>query len=214
MMIKSILTTLAMTAIILSANYVKAEFGRIDELRLANNMYSAQRAWRVGDLLTVEITESTSSTKKESFKTEKEAKADAEAPIFGANPAALHHWLSSTLNKHLDIPSYKISAASSFDGQGAASSSESLITTFAVRVVDVLENGVLVVRGQRKLLMKQDDVSMVLTGLVRVRDISASNTIDSTKIADAHIYYENGGEVSRGTRPNWFWRFFQMVNPF
>lgn len=196
------------------AHPLNAEFGKIDELRLAKNMYSAQRAWEVGDLLTVNISETTSSNKSETFKTEKDAKADADAPIFGASPAAMHHWLSSTLNKHLDIPSYKVSATMAYDGKGASSSSESLSMSFTVRVVDVLENGVLVVRGDRRVLIRNESISMVLTGLVRPWDISEENTIESSQIADAHIYYETDGEVSRGTRPGWAWRILQFISPW
>jgi flagellar L-ring protein precursor FlgH len=203
------------TVLALLANpTVFAEFGKMDELKLATSMYSAQRAWRVGDLLTVKVSENTSSSKSETMKTEKTIKADAEAPIFGANPSAVHHWLSSSLNKHVDIPSYKIQAASSFDGKGSATSSEALTAHFTVRVVDVLDNGTLVVRGTRRVMMKTDNFHLVLTGLVRPRDIDETNAIYSYQIADAHIYYENDGEVSRGTRGGWFWRIFMLVNPF
>jgi flagellar L-ring protein precursor FlgH len=191
-----------------------AEFGKIDELKLASNMYSTQRAWKIGDLLTVVVSENTSSSKSETMKTEKQIKADAEAPIFGANPAAMHHWLSSTLNKHVDIPSYKIQAASAFDGKGSTTSSEALSARFTVRVVDVLTNGVLVVRGDRKILIRNESVSTVITGLVRPRDISEANSVFSYQLADAHIYYESDGEVSRGSRPGWVWRFFQLINPW
>jgi flagellar L-ring protein precursor FlgH len=212
---KSILQTiLGISLPVLFCSPAMAEFGKLDELKLAVNMYSTQRAWRVGDLLTVVISENTSSSKSETMKTEKMIKADAEAPIFGANPAAVHHWLSSSLNKHLDIPSYKIQAASAFDGKGSTTSSEALSARFTVRVVDVLGNGNLVVRGDRKILIRNESVSTVITGLVRPRDISELNSVFSYQLADAHIYYESDGEVSRGSRPGWAWRIFQVINPW
>jgi flagellar L-ring protein precursor FlgH len=111
-------------------------------------------------------------------------------------------------------PEYKIEASSKFEGDGSSNSHDSLESEFTVRVVDLLENGVMVVRGDRKVMIRQETVSMVVTGLVRTRDIDADNKVNSTRLADAHIYYETGGEVSRGTRPGYMWRIFQVLNPF
>jgi flagellar L-ring protein precursor FlgH len=113
----------------------------------------------------------------------------------------------------MPIAEYKIEAASNFTGSGSTNSSETLSMNFTVRVVDILENGVLVIRGDRRIVMRNESISMVLTGLVRTKDISATNTVNSNRVADAHIYYETDGEVSRGSRPGYFWRLFQFLNP-
>ncbi len=195
-----------------------------ENIKLAMNMYSNQRAHQVGDLLTVVISESTSSSKSEALKTNKEAEASANAPYFGgaASSNMLTNFTSAIVNSQQSMPLsransagqiYDVSGSSSFTGSGSASSSESLIVTFTVRVVDMLENGVLVVRGERRIVIKNESVNLVFTGLVRVRDISSTNQVASNKVADAHIYYENGGEVTRGTRPGYVWRIFQYLNP-
>ncbi|OGV54720.1 MAG: hypothetical protein A2X49_09615 [Lentisphaerae bacterium GWF2_52_8] len=193
-----------------------------DNVTLALNMYSNQRARQIGDLLTVTVNESTSSSKTEALKTSKTAKADGSIPYFGdqlSNASGLlqkfHNNLTTDyLGKDLPIAEYKIDASSAFDGSGSSSSAEKLNVTFTVRVVDILQNGTLVVRGDRRILMKNESVNIVFTGLVRPKDISATNSIDSTRVADAHIYYENEGEVSRGTKPGYVWRIFQYLNPF
>jgi len=64
------------------------------------------------------------------------------------------------------------------------------------------------------IVLKDEKVNMVLSGLVRPRDIDNSNTVASSRLADAHIYYESGGDVSRGTQPGFFWKIFQFINPF
>lgn len=199
-----------------------AAFGDEPEnVRLALNMYSNQRAHQVGDLITVVVSESTSSSKAEAISTSKDATASASDPYFGA--ATSGGLGSSIVNARNSMPLskanssgliYNVEAASAFTGKGSASSSEALSVTFTARVVDVLENGVMVIRGERKILIKNESVSLVITGLVRAKDIDSSNQVSSTKIADAHIFYENEGEVTRGTRPGYVWRIFQYINPF
>ncbi len=188
-------------------------------VKLALNMYSNQRARQVGDLLTITISEVTSSSKSESLSTSKTANAEADAPVFGTAIDS-GNWLARFNNKivnaseNMPLSSYSINASSSFNGSGKTASSEALTASFTVRVVDILDNGVLVVRGERKIIMRNEDVNMVITGLVRVKDISSANTVPSSKLADAHIYYETGGETSRGSRPGYAWRIFQYLNPF
>lgn len=189
-------------------------------VKLAVAMYSSQRAWKTGDLLTVSVSESTSSSKSQALNTEKSMKADATVPTTGSELADATSAMSRFTNflksqsSKIPLAEYKIDASSSYEGSGSTSSSESLTMSFTVRVVDVLDNGVLVIRGDRLVVMRSEKVSMVMTGLVRQRDITSSNTITSAQIADAHIYYETGGEVSRGANPGWVWRLFQLLNPF
>ena len=195
-----------------------------ENVRLALNMYSNQRAHQIGDLITVIVSESTSAAKAEALKTTKTATAAADAPFFGTAASGGVGALSSALvNSRSSLPLsstnsagqiYKVNATSTFTGSGSSSSSESLAVTFTARVVDLLDNGVMVVRGERKILMKNESVSLVITGLVRAKDIDSKNQINSANIADAHIFYENEGDVSRGTRPGYVWRVFQYINPF
>ncbi|OGV34237.1 MAG: hypothetical protein A2020_04435 [Lentisphaerae bacterium GWF2_45_14] len=200
-----------------------ADLSPNDNITLALNMYSNQRARKIGDLLTIIIEEKNTSKKTEDMKTAKTAKAQADAPIFGSSLEgsknmfqSMHQFVATASEKgYMPMgPDYKVEASSSFDGSGSTSSSDTLESEFTVRVVDVLENGTLVVRGDRKVMIRLETVSMVITGLVRTRDIDEFNKVPSTRLADAHIYYETGGEASRGARPGYAWRVFQLLNPF
>lgn len=193
---------------------LQAGSGGTENVRLAMNIYSCQRARSVGDLLTVLVTEKTAMSKTDNMSTSKDTKAKAKAPWFGGFGFPDTNVYTEAISNDIEFPSYTIEAASSFKGVGSGSSSEQLTASYGVRVVDMLENGVLVVRGERRIQIKNESVNMVITGLVRVRDITADNTIYSSQISDAHIYYENGGEITRGSNPGWVWRIFQWVNPW
>jgi len=181
-----------------------------ENVRLAMQMYSSQTAWKVGDLITVIIDEETSSSKQESLSTKRDSQADA-------NEASLGSGTGKTLSRiisDIDIPGYKLSGSSEFSGNGSMSSKEALNASFTARVIDVHDNRVLVIQGNRKLIMRKEVINMNITGLIRRRDILANNTIRSSQIADAHIVYDTKGTVSRGSRPGWFWGIFQILNPF
>ena len=178
---------------------------------LASRMYGSARAWEVGDLLTVLVDESTSSSKQEAQSSSKSAKDSADPTSLGSETGKT--WLTKKL-ADVEIPTYSINASSSFAGSGSSSSSEKLTASFTVRVTDVLENGVLLVHGSRNVLIRKEEVEMVLTGLVRRRDVTSANTVYSSKIADAHIFYKTSGDTTRGSNPGWFWRAFQVVSPF
>ena len=193
-------------------------------IKLALEFYSSQRAWKVGDLVTIEISESAISSKSENISTEKSASAHtgSSAATNDDNSYTRNSSKFSTMNKinravsgaFSGLPNYSLAGQSKYDGSGSASTNESFRSTFTARVIDVMANGVLVVRGERMIVMKNEKVNMVLSGLVRTRDISASNTVASSRMADAHIIYENGGDVSRGAQPGYFWKMIQFFNPF
>ena len=193
-------------------------------IKLALEFYSSQRAWKVGDLITIDISESTAAKKNEKISTDKSASAHTGSSSTSIGDNEYHHnegkygamnRIGETISDIFEgLPNYNLNASSKYDGSGSASSNESFRSTFTARVTDVLPNGVLVIRGERMVILKNERVNMVLSGLVRTRDIDETNTVASSRLADAHIVYENGGDVSRGTQPGFFWKIIQFFNPF
>jgi len=101
-----------------------------------------------------------------------------------------------------------------FKGGGETSSEEDLASTMTARVLDVLPNGSLLLEGRRVVQLQEEKVQMVLTGMVRPRDIAADNTVSSSRIADASIRYETSGPISRDQKRGLFTRMINWINPF
>jgi flagellar L-ring protein precursor FlgH len=198
------LLTLGLTALAAAGN-------RQDELVLATRMYSSQRAARIGDLLTIVVSEQTASSKSDSLSTSKEASATSQMPSFGSETGERD--LTQELS-NLEVPAFSVDSESEYSGSGSAATSESLTTSMTVRVVDVHRNNLLVIRGERLVKIKKERVKMVLTGLVRPRDVDSDNTVASQRISDFRVAYESEGHVSNASRPGWLWRFLQFINPF
>jgi flagellar L-ring protein precursor FlgH len=179
-----------------------------DPIALVRRIYTNQRACAVGDLLTVVIEEKASASKTEGTATSKTAAASATEGVLGGAQNS-GRWENITTI----LPPYTLGGNTTFEGEGSAESQQNLSAAVTARVMDVLPNRVLVVRGERLVEMRGETVTMVLTGLVRQSDVAHDNTVPSTKLSDARIFYETDGEVSRGSRSGWLWKLLQTVNP-
>ena len=190
----------------------------VQATHLAERMYGTQRARQVGDLVTVVISESTASSKREALTTSKESAALAEVGEVGDFNADAERdgerYTRFNENFRFKTPPYRLAASSEFSGDGSAATEETLSSRFTARIIDTLPNGVFVIRGEREVSMAGERMTMVLTGLARSQDIDADNTVASTRLADARIHYKTDGNVSNWSKPGWFWKIFQVINPF
>ncbi|MCK5888736.1 MAG: flagellar basal body L-ring protein FlgH, partial [Methylococcales bacterium] len=79
-------------------------------------------------------------------------------------------------------------------------------------VVAVLPNGNLRIRGEKRVTLNDGSEYIRLSGIVRTVDIDASNTILSSKVADATIMYTGDGVVADSSKMGWFSKLF--LSPF
>ncbi len=165
-------------------------------------LFSAdKRAHKIGDILTVQLSETFSSTKSVSSQTSKEDAIGAEVGPTGIlrNFAGLGGNLSKT---------------NTFKGSGSASQSNSLTGFISATVVKVYPNGNLEIKGQKKLRLTEGSEYIRLSGIVRPQDISAANTVSSNLIAEAQIEYVGSGSLADESKPGWASRLFRALSPF
>lgn len=161
-------------------------------------------AHRVGDTVTVLLSENTAAQKSSSTSTSKDTSVDIPAPLFGGSP--------------LSIGGKEISAglqnSRSFEGSGDSSLSNRLQGNITVTVARRLSNGNLVVRGQKWIEINQGREFVRVQGVIRPIDIQPDNTIASYKVADASIAYGARGALADANRPGLLSRFFNSIwNP-
>ncbi|MCB9478828.1 MAG: flagellar basal body L-ring protein FlgH [Deltaproteobacteria bacterium] len=176
----------------------------------SNWLYSDHKARHINDVVTVQVVEESDAKGKAKTKTDKTSTIGAGVDgFFGAEQ------LAARRNPNLKLDTLVgAKTGTKFDGKGETSRSGSLVTTISCLVVDVLPNGNLVVRGERSLTINGEDINMVLTGIVRPRDIASNNVVVSTMIADARIEYFGKGVLADKMNPGWFTRAFEKVWPF
>lgn len=164
-------------------------------------LYEGQRAHRIGDPLTIILVENTSASKSSSSKLD-------SSGSFGLTPP-------STGPLSLFKPSdASASGTRGFNGKGTADQSNSLTGSISVTVAAIYPNGTMLVQGQKRVTLNRGDELVQIKGIVRSADITADNSVPSTRVADARIAYTGKGDVARASRQGWLSRFFQILSPF
>jgi flagellar L-ring protein precursor FlgH len=178
-----------------------------------NSLFQDFRARNVGDILTVIVKENTSATEEATTSTERKTNAEAEIASLLGTP--LNFGMSNFLmQKAPFVPSFGSEYKTDFDGEGETTRSGSFQTTIAVRVIEVLPNGNLVIEGKKETRLNHELQYIVLSGLVRPVDITTDNTVLSSKISDARLEYSGSGVISDEQRPGWARRILDNVWPF
>jgi len=162
-------------------------------------LFADLKARRVGDVLTIRLTESTAASKSAVTKTTKTTGVNnTGVTLFGRSPTVGGVGIgTSTLN-----------GADTFDGEGSATQGNTFTGSLTVTVMDVQPNGNLVVQGDKTLKLNQGDEFVHVSGVVRRADIATDNSVTSDRVADAHISYSGKGVIASSNKMGWLARFF------
>ena len=86
--------------------------------------------------------------------------------------------------------------------------------SLAVTVVEVLANGNLMVRGEKKLGLAEGTEVIQVSGIIRPQDVGPNSTVQSLRVANAQIAYRGNGDVANAAKAVWgtsalhrFWPF-------
>ncbi len=176
----------------------------------ANNasFFSDRKAQNVGDIVTVLIQEKSSASKSATTKTGKESTMGASIPsLFGLEQGLANHALDMS---NLLSTSFN----SDFEGDGTTTRSGNLSASLTTQVVARYPNGQLKIRGGKEVMVNNEVQIIYLTGIIRPVDITAGNTVNSTKVLNARISYTGKGAISDKQEPGWFMRNMDTIWPF
>lgn len=166
--------------------------GGIYKVGMGDVFFGSQTASRVGDILTINLSETTTSSKSNDATLSKSSSAQVQNP--------------KVVGTEVNIDSVLPDGGTNFAGSAGANQSNSLNGTITVTVYDVYPNGVLAIRGEKWITLNRGDEYIRLTGIIRKRDIKSNNTIDSSRVADARITYSGSGEIASGSEQGWVTR--------
>jgi flagellar L-ring protein precursor FlgH len=160
----------------------------------ARTFFNDQRARNIGDILTVQVDIDDSAQMQNSTSRSRANGVKAGVPhLFG---------LESSLGKVLPggydpAAMIDIGGSTSSDGKGVITRSEKVSLTIAAVVTGVMPNGNLIIQGRQEVRTNSELRELTVAGIVRPEDISASNTIRHSQMAEARISYGGRGDVSR-----------------
>jgi flagellar L-ring protein precursor FlgH len=160
----------------------------------ALSLTSDARAYRVGDVVTVILQETTQASKRAGTSFSKGSSASV-APL-------------GLLGKTIAQTNLDISADRSFKGDSTSTQQNALSGALTVIVQEVLPNGLLRVAGEKNMTLNQGEEFLRLKGYVRAADVDADNQVSSLRVANARIAYSAKGVLADANSAGWLTRFF------
>ncbi|MCL4166011.1 UNVERIFIED_CONTAM: hypothetical protein GTU68_003292 [Idotea baltica] len=120
-------------------------------------------------------------------------------------------WDGNTTNGEANLG---VDSGSGSAGSGSIDRSEEINLSVAAVVTERLPNGNLVIAGSQEVRVNYEMRILQIAGIVRPRDIQATNTIPYDKIAEARVSYGGRGRISEVQQPGWGQQIYDIVTPF
>ncbi len=174
-------------------------------------LYSDQVARRAGDLITILVKETTAVSDKNKTKTGRKQSIDASLDLL---PGAAELPASEGSSAVGRLPGLKAGADDQFNGEGNFEHQGEVRATITGRVLEVLDNGNLLVEGRREITVNADTKTIRITGIIRTADIRSDNTVLSEKLHDFQVAIEGEGPLTEANHPGWLARMWGAVRPW
>jgi flagellar L-ring protein precursor FlgH len=145
-------------------------------------------AWKVGDLVTIVVSETQDLKNEESSDIGKSSSVDWRVTNFDVKPIAF-----STL------PRLAAASDDEFNGKANYTKKGKFTTRLTATVVDVLPNGNLVLQGRREICIDKETKFIEFGGIVRRWDLKGDNSVASELVANARVSYVGQGPLSNAT---------------
>lgn len=164
-----------------------------------HSLYTNHRAMREGDILTVLIVEKANAGSSTNTQTEK-------GNAFSISSQDGSGFLSF-------MPTFGANGKMGLDYKGGGDTKRTgeFMATISARVESVLNNGNLIIKGNKTVKINDEEEVIVLSGIVRPQDIEGNNTVYSYNVANAEITYSGKGTNSDAQRPGPITRFFNWL---
>jgi flagellar L-ring protein precursor FlgH len=172
------------------------------------------RRFAQNDLVTIVISERIEDSADSSLDTEK--KSDWKGEIKDFPSIDLRQLLQAQLKGTplANPPKVDVGLEKSFEGDGKHRNRNTLTARMTARIIDVKPNGLLAVEARKHLRIDREELTIVLTGVLRPEDVNADNTVLSSQLADVRIAKELKGELRDVKDRGLIGKFFAILLDF
>lgn len=187
--------------------------GSLFDTNRSEFLYDDNRARRVGDIVLVNVSESTSTNIKSETTAKKENSVDNSITALPTTGLIGHLPFAGKLGAKVgaDVGAEQ---STDFKGNGETMQESNFEATVATRIVRKLPGNLMQVEGARRIRVNHETQFLVVRGLIRQRDIASDNTIPSTSLAEAQIEVYGQGVINDKQRPGWLSRILDTISPF
>lgn len=179
----------------------------------STTFFRDSRAWRVGDILKVVVEIKDSAKLNNSTQHHRAGNDKMGIPALFGKERAIAGILSSR-NKDKAASLLNTNSKADHSGSGGITRKEDITTVIAALVTKVLPNGNLVIQGHQEVRVNYELREIKVAGIIRPKDISSENSINSDQMAEARISYGGRGVVSDVQQPRVGSQVIDAISPF
>jgi flagellar L-ring protein FlgH len=125
-----------------------------------------------------------------------------------------HMQLHSIISGGSNVPEIQLQNERDYKGQGEVDRTDTLTDRFTAEVVDVRPNGTMVLQAIKQIKTDEETQRMILTGICRVEDVTADNSVLTTQLFDLELQTMHQGAVTDSTRRGFIPRLLDSFSPF
>jgi len=163
------------------------------------------------DLVNIIVREESQSQTKGTTDLKKNADLDAKVDSFVKfNPAAFAIMGQTFKNP----PEIKMEGNRDYKGDGSVDRTDTITARIEAEVLDVKPNGTLVIQARKHIKTDDEEQTIVLTGICRVQDVDADNSVVSTNLHDLELKKETKGAVRDTNKRGLIPSLLDFINPF
>ena len=188
----------------LASDRQKIATGGIYSNRQSDAWFGRGRNYQVGDIITVLLNESTQAARTQNTDVSRESKNSLPSGM-STKVGNMSPFLSG-----IDLNNNNNSSK----GTGKADQQASLSGSVAVTVIEILANGNLMIRGEKKLGLSEGTEVIQVSGVIRPEDVGPNSTVQSRRLANAQIAYRGSGDLANATKAGWGTSLMHKFWPF
>ena len=173
----------------LASDRQKIATGGIYSNRQSDAWFGRGRNYQVGDIITVLLNESTQAARTQNTDVSRDTKNSLPSGM-----STKVGQMSPFLNG-IDLNNNNNSSK----GAGKADQQASLSGSVAVTVIEILANGNLMIRGEKKLGLSEGTEVIQVSGVIRPEDVGPNSTVQSRRLANAQIADRGSGDLANAT---------------
>ena len=161
------------------------------------DIYSIQKKRiKVGDIITIYISETTSAVQSATTRTNKDASIGAN---FGNNWDQINNVLGNRTKR--ETYNLDMGGNDAFQGTGQTSRTSQVKAVVTATITEILKSGNLYIVGEHHVKVNNEVETIRISGIIRPQDITAKNSVFSYQIAKAEVSVNGAGVVTSKQNP-------------
>jgi flagellar L-ring protein FlgH len=177
------------------------------------SLFEDVKAHRLNDLVTINVAENISATGTADTTANKASSVDASISNLLGIPTNLN--LSNLFGKgNTFSPTVNGSNTEAFTGSGETDRAASIVGTITGKVVEVMPNGILSIEARKEITFNNEKQTLILRGFVQPNDIAVDNSVLSSRISDAEVFFVGEGELQNKQNTGWLVKVMDKIWPF